>query len=175
LLHDLSSDDLVAGLRNATLELAVVVQPTGEHSAGIEFESLRSYPWCVALIHAHSFARLKSIALEKLAAESVVSLDRKVYSEYHRRLESLFASVSAKPRVVAACDSISSFILEVEAGRGIALMPTFLRLIAGKRLLYRPLTGTMETMPIGIARPTNGDVTPAGEKFCKILRQTAKA
>src|SRR6266478_9043256 len=58
LLHDLSSDDLVAGLRNATLELAVVVQPTAEHSAGIE--SLRTYLWCVALIAAHPFARLKS-------------------------------------------------------------------------------------------------------------------
>ena len=74
---------------------------------------------------------------------------------------------------VVACDSISSFILEVEAGRGIALMPTFLRLIAGKRLLYRPLTGTTETMSVGIARPTKGDVTPAGEKFCEILRQTS--
>ena len=173
LLHDLSSDDLVAGLRNGTLELAVVVQPTGEHSAGIEFESLRTYLWCVALIAAHPFARLKSIALKKLAAESVVSLDRKVYSEYHRRLERLFASISSKPRIVVACDSISSFILEVEAGRGIALMPTFVKLIAGKRLLCRPLTGTTETMPVGIARPTKGDVTPAGEKFCEILRRTS--
>jgi DNA-binding transcriptional LysR family regulator len=173
LLHDLSSDDLVAGLRNATLELAVAVQPTSEHSAGIEFESLRTYPWCVVLIAAHPLARLKSIALEKLAAESVVSLDRKMYSEYHRRLERLFTSISAKPRIVVACDSITSFILEVEAGRGIALMPTFLRLIAGKRLLYRPLTGTTETMSVGIARPQNGDVTPAGEKFCEILRQTS--
>src|SRR5262252_4124945 len=28
-LHDLASDDLVTGLRNTTLELAVMVQPTG--------------------------------------------------------------------------------------------------------------------------------------------------
>src|SRR6476620_2546843 len=150
-LHDLASDELITGLQNATLELAVMVQLTGEQTAGIEFEVLRTYPWCVALPAAHPFARLKSIALEKLALQSVVSLDRKMYSEYHRRLERLFTCISAKPRIVVACDSISSFILEMEAGRGIALMPTFLRLIAGERLLYRPLTGTMETMPVGIA------------------------
>src|SRR5437879_5296920 len=30
LLHDLSSDELISGLRNATLEVAIMVQPTGE-------------------------------------------------------------------------------------------------------------------------------------------------
>ena len=43
--------------------------------------------------------------------------------------------------------------------------------VAGKRLLYRPLTGTTEVGSVGIARATKGDVTPAGEKFCEILRQ----
>jgi hypothetical protein len=28
-------------------------------------------------------------------------------------------------------------------------------------------------IPVGIARATNGDVTPAGENFCKYLRQIA--
>src|SRR5215471_80267 len=37
-LHDLTSDELIAGLRNATLELAIMVQPTGEQTVGIEFE-----------------------------------------------------------------------------------------------------------------------------------------
>jgi len=91
LLHDLSSDELIAGLQNATLELAILVQPTGEQTAGIEFELLRTYPWCVALTAAHPFARLKSIALEKVAAEPLVALSRKDYSEYHRILDRVFA------------------------------------------------------------------------------------
>jgi hypothetical protein len=48
-----------------------------------------------------------------------------------------------------------------------------LKLMSGKRLIYRPLTGTMETQSVGIARATKGDVTPAGEKFCEVLRQTS--
>ena len=170
-LHDLSSDELIAGLQNATLELAVMVQLTGEQIAGIEFELLRTYQWCVALNAAHPFARLKSIALEKVAAQPLVVLRRKDYSEYHRILERMFAPISTKPRIAVECDSAGSVITEVEAGRGIVLATTVLKHVAGKRLLYRPLTGTTEAQSVGIGRATKGDVTPAGEKFCEILRK----
>jgi DNA-binding transcriptional LysR family regulator len=96
LLHDLPTDELVAGLHNATLELAVMAQATGQRTLGIEFEVLRTYPWCVALTAAHPFSRLKSVSLEKLATEPVIGLRRKDYSEYYRVLERVFASISAK-------------------------------------------------------------------------------
>jgi len=172
LLHDLSSDELIAGLQNATLELAVMVrQPVGDETAGIQFELLRTYPLCVAMTATHPFARLKSITLEKLAAEPLVGLRRKDYSEYYRIVDRVFASVHAKPRIAVECDSASSLITEVEAGRGVALSSTIFKLVAGKRLLYRPLTGTTEVASVGIARATKADVTPAGEKFCEILRR----
>ena len=46
--------------------------------------------------------------------------------------------------------------------------------MTGNRLLYGPLTGTTEVLSVGIARATKGDVTPAGEKFCEVLRKVAK-
>ena len=170
LLHDLPSAELIAGLRDATLELAIMVQPTGEHAAGLEFELLRTYPWCVVLTAAHPFARLKSVALEKVIAEPLVGLRRKAYSEYYRLLDRLFAPTSAKPRIAVECDSASSLVIEVEAGRGIALASPTFKLVAGKRLLYRPLTGTKKVQAVGIARATKDDVTPAGERLCEILR-----
>jgi len=140
---------------------------------GIEFEILRTYSWCVALTAAHPFARLKSIPLEKLAAEPLVGLSRKDYPESYRFIERLFRSISAKPRIAVECDSASSLIMEVESG-GIALVTTVFKRAAGKRLLYRPLTGTTEAPPpVGIARATKGHLAPAGEKFCEILRQTS--
>ena len=96
---------------------------------------LRTYPWCVALNAAHPFARLKSIALEKVAEQPLVVLRRKDYSEYHRILERMFAPISAKPRIAVECEGASSVITEVEAGRGIVLATTVLKRVAGKRLL----------------------------------------
>jgi DNA-binding transcriptional LysR family regulator len=171
LLHDLSSDELIAGLRVATLELAIMVEPVGEQTAGIQFEVLRTYPLCVALTAVHPFARRKSIPLEKLAAEPLVALRQKDYPESDRFLDRLFASIRAQPRIAVECDSASSLITEVEAGRGIARATPVFKLVAGKRLLYRPLTGTTEVLSVGIARVTKGDVTPAGERFCAILRK----
>jgi len=61
----------------------------------------------------------------------------------------------------------------VEAGRGMALATPVFKLVTGERLLYRPLTGTTEVLSVGIARASKGDVTPAGERFCEILRKIA--
>ena len=171
LLHDLSSDELNAGLQDGTLELAIMVPPAGDQTAGIQFEVLRTYPLCVAMTAMHPFARMKSIPLEKLATEPLVALRRKDYPEFDHYLDRLFASIGAKPPIAVECDSASSLITEVEAGRGIALATPVFKLVTGKRLLYRPLTGTTEVMSVGIARSTNGDVTPAGEKFCEFLRK----
>jgi len=168
LLHELSFDDLIAGLRNATLELAIVLQPTGLQIAGIEFESLRTYPLCVAVTAAHPFARLKSVALEKVAAEPLISLRRLDYREYLNRI---FAPTGVKPRIAVQCDTFASLLIEVEAGHGIALGIPIFKLAAAKRLIYRPLTGTTASCSVGIARATKGDITPAVEKFSDILRK----
>jgi DNA-binding transcriptional LysR family regulator len=152
-----------------------VGQLTGARTAGIEFESLRTYPLCVAVAPAHPFARLKSIPLEKIAAEPLIGICRKGFPEYHRNLDHIFTPIGAKPRVAVECDGDSSLLIEEEAGRGIALFMPIFKLLTGKRLLYRPATGTTELASIGIARAIKGDVTPAGERFCEILRKTSDA
>jgi DNA-binding transcriptional LysR family regulator len=171
LLHDLSSDELITGLRNGALDLAIMVQSIGEQAAGIEFELLRAYPLCVAVSAAHPFARLKSVTLEKVAAEPLVGLCRRDFPEYYRNLNRIFAPIGAKPRIAVECDGGNSLLIEVESGRGIALCIPVFKLVTGKRLLYRPVTGKTVPVPIGIARATKNDVTSAGEKLCEILRK----
>jgi len=80
LLHDLASDELIAGLQNGRLELAIMVQPAGL-TTGIQFEVMRTYPLCVAMTAVHPFARMKSIPLEQLATEPLVVLRRKEYPD----------------------------------------------------------------------------------------------
>ena len=173
LLHDFSEQELIDGLRNGRLELALMPRGAGPQSVGLEFETLRSYPICVAVAPKHRFARLKTITLEMVAAEPMIGFNRKDYPEYYVGLDRLFEPLGIKPRVVVECDSSSSLITEIETGRGVAIASPVLRHASGKRLLYRPLTGTTEVLSVGIARAIKGDVTPAGEKFCEILRMTS--
>jgi DNA-binding transcriptional LysR family regulator len=173
LLHDLSEQELIDGLRNGRLELALMPRGAGPQSVGLEFETLRSYPICVAVAPTHRFARLKTITLEMVATEAMIGFNRKDYPEYYTGLDRIFEPLGIKPRVVVECDSSSSLITEIETGRGVAIASPILRHASGKRLLYRPLTGTTEVLSVGIARATKGDVTPAGEKFCEILRKVS--
>jgi DNA-binding transcriptional LysR family regulator len=173
-LHDLSTDEIITGLRNATLDLAITVQPVGEQIAGIEFELLRAYPVGVAVATAHPFARLKSVPLKDVAAQPFVVLSSKRYSEYSFYLERAFSPIGAKPRIAVECDREGSLLIEVEAGHGITLIIPPFKLATGKRLAYRPITGNPITVSIGIARATKGDVSAAGEQFCDHLRKVTR-
>ena len=173
-LHDLSRREVIEGLLSGTLQLAVTPRAAGSQPEGIEFEVLRTYPFCVALPATHRLARLKSVPLAKVAAEPLVALRRKDNPNYHHVLDGLFGPLGVKPRIVAECDTFSSLITAIESGRGIALSTSVFKQATGKRLVYRPLTGTNEVLSVGIARARNGDITPAGEKFCEIICNVAK-
>lgn len=101
-------------------------------------------------------------------------------SNYHRLennhdvIQRVFSRLGVKPRATVERDSANSIIAAIEAGRGIALAIPAFKHVSGKCLVYRPLAGTTEVFSIGIARAKHGDVTPAGEKFCKALRKIAK-
>lgn len=173
-LHDMSSDEIVDGLRSGGLHLAISAWPAAEYHPDVEFESLKTYPVCAVLPARHPLARLKTIPIEKVAAEPLVTLNRKNYPDAHILLEKLFRSSGVKPRITLECDSGSSVITAIESGRGIALFSPVLKFVAGNRLRYRPVSGITEVLPVGIIRARNGDVTPAGEKFCAILRKVVK-
>jgi len=170
-LHDLSSGEIAVALREGTLDLGIMIRPTEENAVGLEFEPLKSYPFCALVPARHPLARLRQVPLERLADEPLVSLRKTEYSEYHRLLLSIFSTLGCKPRIVAECDSGSSLITEVQSGRGIALQASVYRHIIGKRVELRPLTPkNLPTMDIVVSRATKGDLTPAAEKFLRQLR-----
>jgi DNA-binding transcriptional LysR family regulator len=174
-LHDLSSPEIAAGLRAGTLDLGVMMRPTEENAVGLEYELLKSYPCCALIPARHPFAKLKQVPLECLADEPLVSLNKTEYSEYHRLLLSIFATVGRKPRIVAECDSGNSMITAVQSGRGIALQASVYRQIIGKRLQLRPLTPkNLPTMDIVVSRATTGDFTPAAQKVFHHLRSFSR-
>ncbi len=169
-LHDGSRRDLIEGLQSGVLQLALMPKAVVE---GIEFETLRAYPFCVAFAPGHPFGKLKSVPLEKMATEPLVGFVRRDYPDYYSLLNGLFRPLGLKPRIAVECDGASSLITAVASGRGVALAMSVFKIVSGKRLAYRPLAGINETIPVGIARAQGGDVTPAGEKFCEILRKVS--
>src|SRR5215469_14200052 len=120
-LHDLSTEEMLAGLRAGQLHVALMVQPPRKMLRGLRFRELARYPICVALPPKHPLADLKTVNFEQIAREPLIAYSRRDYPEYHGMLEHLFGK--QKPRIVEEHDSVTSIIAAVESGRGIALVP----------------------------------------------------
>jgi len=172
-LHDRGSDELCDELRNGKLHLALMMQPSEESTAGIEFEEIGSYPFFVAMASGHPLTRTKAVSVETLAKQPLVVLDRRRNSEFHRILKRVFAPL--RPNIATEVDSVNSLITEIGVGKCVAVVSQLFKEAIGKRLVFRKLVNTDVAMCIGIARAKNGDMTPAGEKLCATVRRIGKA
>jgi DNA-binding transcriptional LysR family regulator len=172
-LHDLSGDELLSGLHDGTLELCVMSRPMEETVAGIEFHSLKRYPICVAMGPHHPLRKAKSVSLDRVREEPLVAFRKKEYTNYHHLLAQVFGGVRKVPRIAVECDGASSLVTEIEAGRGVAILPSVFAKAIGGRLTLRPITPTPEPLDVGYAIAVKGDLTPAGEKFIALLRKVA--
>ena len=172
-LHDLGSDELCDALRNGTLDLAVMMEPSEELIAGITFEAIGRYPFFVAMAPGHPLARMNSVSVEMLAKQPLVVLDRRRNSEFHRILKRVFSPLH--PNIATQSDSVNSLITEIGIGKCVAVVSQLFKEAIGKRLVYRRLANTEVTMCVGLARAKNGDLPPAGEKLCATMRRAAKS
>jgi DNA-binding transcriptional LysR family regulator len=149
-LHDQSTDEMVRGLNEGKLHLALMARPSKEELRGLTFELLREYPMCVAMPPTHRLVRAKEVSIAQIADEPLVAYSRTDYPEYHATLEELFATVGRSPRIAEEHDSATSLIAAAEIGRGLAIVPQCLGMLAGARLKLRPLQGA-PSVHLGVA------------------------
>jgi DNA-binding transcriptional LysR family regulator len=151
-LHDLSTQDLLAGVRKGEHNLALMVGPPGARLRDLKFDVLCTYPVCVAVSPAHALARSRGITLTRLKTERLIAYTRADYPEYHEWLATLYGSTP--PIIAEEHDSVTSLIAAVESGRGVALVSQSLACLAGPRLKLRPLRPTIAPLTVGVAYPT---------------------
>lgn len=163
MLHDASTEEMLSGLREGKLQVALIVRPADCDLTGVHFDDLASYPLCIALPPGHALAKAKSIRLEKVAGEAFVGYSRADYPEYHRNFEALFEKVG-RPSIVEEHDSVSSLMAAVEAGRGLALVPSCLECMAGPRLKIVPITPAPAPIVVAALR-REGTVSLAVTRF----------
>jgi DNA-binding transcriptional LysR family regulator len=121
-LHDLSSEEMIRGVREGKLHLSLVARPGPEALAGLKFEALQRYPICVGVPATHRLARSKQVRLAQIATEPLVVYSRGEYPEYHAMLRELFAPLGVKPQVIEEHDSAPSLIAAAGIGRGVIIL-----------------------------------------------------
>lgn len=172
-LHDLSSQEMLTGVRDGRLHLALIARPATRALGALKFELLREYPVGVALPLAHRLARVKKVELRELTNEPLVAYSRAEYPEYHVTLGELFAMVGASPRIAEEHDSAPSLIAAAEIGRGLAIVPECLGILAGGRLKFRPLNPAPAPVQLGAVFDAPR-LPPSAAKFLAAARSAAQ-
>src|SRR5258706_41090 len=98
-LHDLSTQEMLAGLRERKLQVGLMIQMSPKVMDGLVFQELRRYAVCVAMNPAHPLARARKIALERVARERLITYTLADYPEYHAWLADLFATLKRQPQI----------------------------------------------------------------------------
>lgn len=150
-LHDLSTQEMLHGLSNGKLHLAMLVQVPPKVLTGFVFEELQRLPVCVALHPAHPLARARRVGLEQVVRERLITFTLADYPEHHAWIAGLYAALDCSPQIVEEHDSISSLIAAVESGRGISVIAQLLNGPASPRLKVRPLNPAPPALGVGIA------------------------
>lgn len=150
-LHDLSTGGMLAGLRDGSLQAALLVKPSATALEGLEYaEILRFRPW-VAMAHAHPLAGEETVATARLKDQPLLAYAREDYPEHHAWMEKIFKGARS-PKLFAEYDSSTSLIAAIESGCGIAIVQEGFESLAGVRIALRPLAAAGSTaFPLGVA------------------------
>lgn len=171
-LHDLSTEEMLEGVREGQLHLAFMVRPNRSLLYRLHFEELAREPMCLALAHNHALARSRVVPLATAAREPFIAFSRKEYPDYHEYLDKLSALVKRRINIREEHDSSSSLIAAVESGAGVALVPVSFSCFAGARLKLVKLSPEPEPLSIG-AVWRKPHPLPLAEKFWTAAKATA--
>jgi DNA-binding transcriptional LysR family regulator len=173
-LHDLSTQEMLRGLRDGKLHVALLIQLSARVLAGLVFEELHRYAVCVAVHPAHPLARARKVELAQVANERLIAYTLADYPEYHAWLADLFAPLKRPPKIAEEHDSATSLIASVEAGRGVALVQQGFDCLTGPRLKVRALTPVPPPLVVGIAYRKDA-TSPATVNFIAAARRAKSA
>lgn len=173
-LHDLATEEMLAGLRDGKLHLAVSVRPTASALRGFRFEELGHEPLRLAVAHSHPFARRRSVTVAEAAREPLIVYSQKDYPDYHDLLATIFAGVSGRRRASEEHDGVSSLISAVESEAGVAVVPMSLQCLVGTRLKLLSLSPEPKPLTIGVILPASG-VHPAALEFLDHIQSASRA
>src|SRR6267378_3805065 len=86
-LHDLSTEEMLAGLREGELQIAFAVRLTPAMLRGLRFEELARDPMCLAVTPKHPLAARRAVTLAEIATEPLITYNRKDYPDAYENLE----------------------------------------------------------------------------------------
>jgi LysR family transcriptional regulator, hydrogen peroxide-inducible genes activator len=171
LLVDAQEDfrgNLVRGVVEGDLDLAIVPLPVKEHRVSIE--PLLVEPLLLVVGKRHPIAGRAEISIADLAEETFISMGDS--SSLAAQIRIFFGDQKFQPRIGFRCAQVATLKQFIAMGLGISLLPQIARLPDDRdTLTYLRLTGSEPTRELVIIRHLQRYQSRGAEQFLTVLRE----
>jgi DNA-binding transcriptional LysR family regulator len=139
-LHEMISSDLLVALRSRRLDVALMRASCGMLGPDLECSVAASEEMLLAAPRSHPLALLEVVPIACLDGVPLVGFSAAGSRYFRETLESIFAAGRIRPLVTQE-SVLPTLLALVEAGLGVALVPSSVARMRSEELVYRPISG----------------------------------
>jgi DNA-binding transcriptional LysR family regulator len=167
-LRERSTVDQLRALSAGVADVGLV-RPPVETEQDLRAEVVLRERTVAAIPVGHPLAKLRRVALKRLAAEPLVLFPRQQAPGFHDLLTGRLAATGGSPQVVQYAPEMLTIIGLVAAGIGVSPVPASLAHLGLDGVTYRPLSGAPDTELLAVYRAD--DRSPLVEAFIADARE----
>lgn len=172
-LQELSSAEMMNGLRTRKLDAALMVENADAKRKGFIFDVLHHDRAGALIPLTHPLAKRRRLRPEDLLDERLAVYSRKEYPDYHDWLRAIFGTRTKTLRIAEECDGASSLITAVHAKGLVAVVAESIRPIAGTRAAFVPVASA-PPIRVGIRYPENLQPESLTRRFVAIAKEISR-
>lgn len=173
-LLDLSTAEMLAGLENDKLDVALGVEQRRE-TRGISWAPLVQAPWRLAVNRNHPLARRAQVTPTEVAGEPLLVFCQRDYPEYWETINGWLHGQRQRPRISGEYDGVDSLMAAVESGLGVAMVTTRTARLVPERVRLKTVSAAPEPLCIAAGYRTNRADDKPLAVFIEELRKAAAA
>jgi DNA-binding transcriptional LysR family regulator len=173
-LFDLSTKEMLAGLENDTLDVALTVGLERD-GHGLKWVPLARVSWQLAVNHKHPLARRSRVTPAEVARGPLLVFCKRDYPEYWDVITGWLRKHGQRPALAGEFDGVNSLLVAVESGLGIAIVTTRTARLVPERVRLKSLSAAPKPLCIAAGHRASRAAEKPLAVFIEELRHAAQA
>ena len=169
-LFEMTPEQQLQALAQEKIDVGFTRPLSGEAGKTLAQERIYRDRLVLALPESHALAKAKSVQLAKLVEEDFVMFRRAEAPELVDQMTALCAQAGFSPRVVSEPPMMSSVLMTVAAGIGVALVPGCVRNLGQAGVVFVPVRPVSPPIDLVLMRP-KGESLPTVAAWMELVRE----
>lgn len=172
-LLDLSTQEMLSGLEEGSLDVVITVKPERE-GRGSRWTGLTDLTWRIAVSREHPLAQGSEITPAQAADASLLVFSQREYPEYWDIVTGWLRANRQRPAIGGEYDGVHSLLAAVSSGLGVALVTDNTARLAPEGVVLKQLSASPGALSIAAGQNADQERKPCSV-FIEELRQAASS